>query len=317
VKLREFYLRAVKKAMKDDPRPLSVVRKDLSAAKKARKALRGAEKSAFDADSLSNPYADSRILYGTGNEEIRTVLVGIDIDVQEILLADRLREKGQKIDLIIAHHPSGRAFAGLDKVMPLQSGIWETLGLEKSIAHGVMKERMEEVARDISSRNHMRAVDAARLLGIPFMCLHTAGDNCVNTYLQGRFDKERPAKLKDIMNILKSIPEYKYAMKTGSGPYILVGEEKSDTGKILVDMTGGTNGPDRVFSRLSQSGVKTIVGMHIRDSGFKTVKSEFMNYVVAGHISSDTLGLNLLFDAIDPRGTLEFIECSGFKRFRR
>ena len=106
-------------------------------------------------------------------------------------------------------------------------------------------------------------------------------------------------------------------MQKGAGPYVLIGDENKDAGKIFVDMTGGTSGPDRMFSRLSQSGVRTLVGMHCKESGYKAARSEFINYVIAGHIASDTLGLNILFDAVEKRGKLKFIACSGFKRIRR
>jgi hypothetical protein len=39
--------------------------------------------------------------------------------------------------------------------------------------------------------------------------------------------------------------------------------------------------------------------------------------VIAGHISSDTLGLNLLLDRIEKEEKLETICCSGFYRIRR
>ena len=42
-----------------------------------------------------NPYADTRILYGDPDTEVSSILVGIDLEVGEVLLADRLREKGQ------------------------------------------------------------------------------------------------------------------------------------------------------------------------------------------------------------------------------
>jgi hypothetical protein len=40
---------------------------------------------------------------------------------------------------------------------------------------------------------------------------------------------------------------------------------------------------------------------------------------LAGHISSDNLGLNLLFDKLEKKALekFKFIECSGFRRFRR
>lgn len=317
MKLREIYERAIRKGIKEDPRPSGMIEKDVAAARKEYRKLKGARKKAYDRERLKHPYADSRILYGNGNEEITTVLTGIDMDVPEILLADRLREKGVKVDLVLSHHPSGRAFAQLDKVMAVQPGIWETLGLSKEIAEGIMKDRMEEVGRGIASRNHNRAVDAARLLGIPFMCLHTAADNCVTSFLQKTFNRKKPKKLKHVMSILERLPEYKHAMKVGAGPHILIGDVKSDAGKVFIDMTGGTGGPDRIFSRLSQAGIKTVIGMHVRDSGYKAAKAEFLNYVIAGHIASDNLGVNILLDAIDPGRTLKVIECSGFKRFRR
>ena len=49
----------------------------------------------FDQERLVNPYADTRILYGDPDTEVSSILVGIDLEVGEVLLADRLREKGQ------------------------------------------------------------------------------------------------------------------------------------------------------------------------------------------------------------------------------
>jgi len=193
----------------------------------------------------------------------------------------------------------------------------EKYGLTKEVAEGIMKDRIEQVARGIAPSNLTRAVDAAKILGIPFMCSHTAADNCVASFLQKLFDSRKPKKLKNVMDALKRIPEFKYAMGAGAGPFILIGEEKNPAGKIFVDMTGGTSGPDKMFARLSQSGVKTVIGMHCKESSYKVAKGEFLNYVIAGHIASDTLGMNLLLDAIEKKGKLKVIECSGFKRFRR
>ena len=64
------------------------------------------EKSLFDEDSLTNPYSDIRILNGDRKTKIQRILVGIDIEVGEILLAERLSQKGKIIDLVLAHHPT-------------------------------------------------------------------------------------------------------------------------------------------------------------------------------------------------------------------
>lgn len=41
-----------------------------------------------------------------------------------------------------------------------------------------------------------------------------------------------------------------------------------------------------------------------------------MNLVIAGHVSSDTLGMNLILDRIEPAG-VEVRCCSGMIRVRR
>ncbi|MBU1084560.1 MAG: NGG1p interacting factor NIF3 [Candidatus Omnitrophota bacterium] len=317
MKLKDMYEMVVAKGLKEDLRPKSLIDKASKEEKKSYAKKEGADRTLFDKENLKHPFGDTRILNGTGNEEIKTVMVGIDIGGAELLLADRLREKGIKIDLVVSHHPSGRALAQLHKVMSLQPDIWERYGISREVAQGMMKERMEEVSRGVASSNHTRERDAARLLKIPFMCTHTPADNCVTGYLQKIFDKEKPGKLRNVLAILKRIPEYRYSMKENAGPFILIGEDKSDAGKVFVDMTGGTSGPDKIFSRLSQSGVKTIVGMHCKETSYKVAKSEFINYVIAGHISSDTLGMNILFDGIEKKEKLNFVECSGFKRVRR
>jgi len=57
--------------------------------------------------------------------------------------------------------------------------------------------------------------------------------------------------------------------------------------------------------------------MHLSEDHRKEAEKNHLNVIIAGHISSDTLGLNLLLDEISKDNSLEIIECSGFKRFSR
>jgi hypothetical protein len=82
-------------------------------------------------------------------------------------------------------------------------------------------------------------------------------------------------------------------------------------------MTGGTSGSKDTLQKLSQSGVGTIVAMHMPDDHRKEAEKHHIHVVIAGHISSDTLGLNLLLDQLESRGAFTVIECSGFKRIKR
>ena len=263
-------------------------------------------------------YADTAILHGSPDKEIKKVLVGIDIEVAELLLADSIRSR-YGLDLVLSHHPEGRAYASLSEVMQLQVDILKNAGVPVTLAQKFLDERKEEVSRRILPQNHTRPVDAAKLLDIPFICVHTPADNHVFWFMQQLLRKIRPKRVKDIIDILMSIPEYKEAAKESSGPRIILGSPNRETGKILLEMTGGTEGPKDVFDKLYKVGIRTLLSMHLSEEHFKKVKDANLNAVIAGHISSDTLGLNLLLDRIEKQAKekLDVISCSGFKRISR
>lgn len=315
--LRNLYQKAIETGIANDPRGRNAVMQELQRVAKDHEELKPDEKDLFDTDSLKNPYSDSRILHGSGDEEIGTILVGVDIEVGEILLADTLRNRGQKIDLVLAHHPEGRAFANLSAVMYMQSDILNLFGVPINIAEDLMESRAKEVERRLMPVNHTRAVDAARLLNIPFLCLHTPADNMVVTFLQRLFDDKKPHDLGDLLDLLKAIPEYRDAIKIGAGPQIILGSKKRRAGKVFVDMTGGTEGSKEIFSSLASAGVNTIVGMHMSEEHRKEAEKNHLNVIIAGHISSDNLGLNLLLDETLSGSGVQVLECSGYKRTGR
>lgn len=317
MKLIDLYKLIIRKGISRDPRTSEQIKDVLGKARKEYRAAKGADKRAFDKDALFNPYADTRLLYGAPDCDIRTVMVGIDMEVPEIIAADRLNDRGAAIDLVMAHHPEGAAWAKLYDVMGLQIAMLKDLGIKGEVAEELLKNRMGEVERSVAPANHMRSVDIARLLDMPYMCAHTPADNHVASYLQKLFDRRRPATLGQIVSMLKAIPEYFDGMKKNAGPRILIGDGKKKAGKIFVDMTGGTEGPKQVFARLSQAGVGTIVAMHLSEDHFKHAKGEHINVVIAGHIASDTLGLNLLLDEIEKVEPLKVIPASGFIRIKR
>ena len=272
----------------------------------------------FDKDRLFNPFSDTRILFGDPEIEVKKAIVGIDMEEGEVLLTYLLnKDLGHKIDLIIAHHPEGYALSRLFDVMKLQADLLANCGITVSVAEKLMEKRIGEIERRLMPINHNRAVDMAKLLGLPLMCIHTAADNCVTSYLKNLIDREKPAKLKDLLKLLKDIPEYKIASALQLPPKIVNGSDENKCGKIFVDMTGGTEGAKDVYEKYAGSGISTIVGMHISEDHLENAKKANLNVVIAGHISSDTLGLNLLLDEIEKKEKFEFVCVSGFERIRR
>ncbi|MDN5294227.1 MAG: hypothetical protein PWQ91_1651 [Eubacteriales bacterium] len=316
MKLEEIYLLAVEKGMEKDPRGKEEVQKLLAKEEKAYGEMKEEEKKYYDREKLRNPYSDTRILYGDPDREVRGILAGIDMETGEVLLAQKLREQGRPVDLIMAHHPEGRALAALHEVMHLQEDVLAQLGVPINVAEGIMASRIGEVMRGLLPINHNKAVDAARLLDLPFLCVHTPADNHVTSFLQELFDREKPETVGDVEKLLLEIPEYQEAARHQAGPTIIVGNKKRRTGKIFVDMTGGTSGSEDAYAKLAQAGVGTLVVMHMSEKHRKEAEKNHINVIIAGHMASDSLGMNLFLDEVEKRG-VEVIPCAGLIRVKR
>ena len=318
MKLERLYKKAVDIGIENDLRGKNEIKKILKEEKEKCDTLKKDELDFYDKNRLFNPFADTRVLNGDLDKDINTVIVGIDMQVGEILLTYLLnRDFDKKIDLIISHHPEGHALAQLHDVMKLQADLMAAYGVNISVAEQLMEKRISEVQRRLLPVNHSRAVDAARILGIPMMCIHTPSDNCVTKYLKNTFDKKKPYKLKDLMQILKNIPEYQRSAVQQVPPKIVNGSENNKCGKIFIEMTGGTEGAKEILEKYANSGISTLVGMHFSEDHLTNAKKANLNVVIAGHVSSDVLGLNLLFDEIEKEGKLQFVGVSGFERIKR
>src|SRR4030043_748689 len=145
MKIQEIYNLAINKGIESDFRGREGVEKMLKRKEEKFDGLSDKEKEEFDKEALTNPFLDSRILNISQDKEIKRVLVGIDIEPAELLLA---KEIGN-IDLVIAHHPMGIGLATLADVMGLQCDILNQYGVPINIAEGLMKERIEEEARGL------------------------------------------------------------------------------------------------------------------------------------------------------------------------
>jgi len=317
MKLKDLYALGVTMGIQSDPRGKDGVEKLLLRRKKAYDELPKSKKAEYDLEDLVNPYSDSRIFWGDPDTEVDSIMAGIDINAAEVLLADRLNGKGETIDLLLTHHPEGASLASLHEVMDVQVDIWEKYGVPVNIAEGVMRDRIGEVQRRFSPVNHAEAVDAARLLGLSFMGMHTVTDNLVHTYMEKLFAKSEPYTVGDVVDILKKEPEYQEAMKGKAGPTIFAGNPGNRAGRVApIEFTGGTEPSSIIYEKLAHAGVGTVVGMHAAEEHRKEAIKHHINLVIAGHMSSDSLGMNLLLDAYEKQG-IKILPCSGLIRIKR
>ncbi|MBU0545848.1 Nif3-like dinuclear metal center hexameric protein [Patescibacteria group bacterium] len=314
--VKQIFDLAVKLGIQNDPRGVKGVEKYLDRAKKNHNEAKPEDKEYLDKDRLTNPYSDSRFHTGNLNASVKRVLVGIDIDSSEVLLASQLNERGKKIDLIISHHPLGKSLADLHGVMDMFSEIYHKHGLPIHIAEKITEERIKEVGRGVHPINHFQVIDVANLLGINLMNVHTPADNMVKSYVRKYLDKKEPETLGDLLKVLCDISEYKEAKMRGAGPKIFAGSPNHRVGKYIIEMTGGTSQSNKVYKELSDAGISTVVGMHMRDDAMEKANERHMNVVIAGHISSDSLGMNLFLDELEKKG-VEAVPCGGLIRVSR
>ncbi|MFA6215656.1 MAG: Nif3-like dinuclear metal center hexameric protein [Patescibacteria group bacterium] len=309
--IQQIYELGIKLGIANDLRGETAVRKILAKTKARYEKLNSEDKKEFDAERMVNPYSDTRVLFDT-KKEIKKVMVGIDIQSAEILMAKELG-----VDLVIAHHPLGSALADLGDVMHLQADVLAMYGVPINIAESLTKERISEVARGVSASNHYRTVDAARLFNMGLICVHTPCDNLAATFLDNLIKKAKPETVGEIIKLLKTVPEYQEAIRRKTGPSIFVGSAEASAGRIVVtEITGGTEGAVGIYEKMANAGIGTIIGMHMDEERKKEAAKYHVNVVVAGHISSDSLGVNHFLDELEKRG-IEIIPCSGLIRINR
>lgn len=318
--LQEIYELAIEMGIKADPRGADGVKRFLARTKKEYDEMPSKKKQYFDKESFTNPYSDSRILFGDPKIKVMKLMAGIDADASEVLLADRLNHpstgSGQGIDLLVSHHPSGHALASLHEVMDIQIDMYKDAGVPVNVAHALFQERMSAVKRRFGPLNHTQAVDAAKLLGVPLLALHTIWDNLGHDFMQKYFSKKTFDTVGEILEEINKIPEFIEAIKGKAGPSIVSGSEKSRAGKVVIGFTGGTNPSKELYVEMAKAGVGTIIEMHVPEESILELRKLHINIIDCGHMAADSIGANKFLDEIERRG-VKVIPCSGLIRVRR
>ncbi len=312
MKIQEIYNLAIEMGKNSDLRGHKRVEKNLVRLKEKYEKMDQEAKTDFDQERLKNPYSDTRVHFDSG-KDIKKIMTGIDIEVGELLLADKIGG----IDMVLSHHPLGSALAFLDDVMHLQEEVLELYGVPINVAQGLLKEKIEEISRKISPANLYKEIDAAKILNISLLNVHTPADNLVADFVKKEIESKNPEYIEDVLKILDGIPEYQEAKKKKFGPRLFSGQPENRCGKIaFTELTGGTEGTPKIYEKMAIAGVGTIIAMHQSEEHKKEAEAANINVVIAGHISSDSLGMNLFLDELEKRG-IEIIPCSGLIRVSR
>jgi hypothetical protein len=241
-------------------------------------------------------------------ENIRKVLIGVDMDTPEIMLGRQLG-----FDLVVSHHPKADdAVIEFHEVMDIQVDKMVEFGVPINKAQKALQKKKNSVSIGNHVSNYDRASSAAKLLQMPFMNIHMPadliGERFTQKYLDEKLSDQHKATLKDVLDVLNTLDVYSNAL---ASPVIRCGAPSDYAGKIAVLFAGGTNGGADVYKAYFDAGVGTIVAMHAPEDVIKAVKEQNIgNIIVAGHMPSDSIGLNAIIDAWSENG-LEVTKMSG------
>jgi putative NIF3 family GTP cyclohydrolase 1 type 2 len=222
-------------------------------------------------------------------KNIKKVLFGVDMDTAEIMLA---RELGY--DCVVSHHPRNTNKDKLNVLEEAHIDKLEALGVPRNKSQKLISERKKELDYMHHVTNSRRSESAAKLLGMPYMCIHTPTDIIGEALLQKVLDKKFAGKplttVGEVVEAIEGVREYKNSERK---PVIRVGGKESYAGKVYVLMSGYTGPGSKVLREYFEAGVGTLVMMHIPEKDAKSLTEQGIgNVIIAGHMSSDSLGMN-------------------------
>jgi putative NIF3 family GTP cyclohydrolase 1 type 2 len=263
-------------------------------------------KMALDLAGLETQPQDTTI--SVPGDNIKKILVGVDMETPELLLAKELG-----YDLVVSHHPKAdTAIVDFHHVMERQIDKMIEFGVPINRAQKALEKKKKTVEIGSHVSNYDRASSAAKLLGMPYMNIHMPadiiGENFVQKFINERIGDNTRTTLQDLVDYLNEMTLYQNAM---AKPVIRCGKPSDYAGKVAVLYAGGTNGGSDVYKAYFDCGVGTIIAMHAPEDVIKDVRDQNIgNIIVAGHMASDSVGLNEIIKAWQLNG-LEVTKMSG------
>jgi hypothetical protein len=315
--VRDLYEFAIERGLAMDPRGETSLRQRLADLHQEFEGLTGKAKVLFEQERLHNPFGDTRMLCGDPETEVKRLICGINIDGAELLLADRLKDHGRPVDLVVAHHASaqGGAVASRADVLWAQVRMLTDFGVAEHVADKLIRAwvgSMTERSTDF------RFNQIAAALNMPFMTIHGPAD--LYLYQDGYriLREDQPRTAGDLVDICDAWPEVQWMMDRGLGTTIAVGDPHNPLGKVYACFYGGWNPTPEVFEAICDAGCGTLWVVDTSEALNEVARRRQVSIVVIPHCPADNVGLNGFFDDAMVRfGDFEVVETSNFVRVDR
>jgi len=240
--------------------------------------------------------ADTRIY--RPREDIRRVLLGIDIDEEDLRAA---RKRG--FDLVIAHHPPVKV--GIEGVLPRHIDLMVEAGVDPARAKSAFEEHLAYLSarwnRGEPGPSHESFSELAREIDIGFMNIHLPCDEIGRRILQATAGGlTESASADELAAAFAALPEIAAA---GEGVEVVCGDPDSPAGRIIVIHAAGTNGGYPIATALFEAGWDTVVYIHLHEEQAGRLRAVGRGKVITtGHYGSDSLGINPLVHRLRDSG---------------
>jgi putative NIF3 family GTP cyclohydrolase 1 type 2 len=229
-------------------------------------------------------------------KNIHKVLIGIDIRTAELLLAKQLG-----CDAVIAHHPIGATAVNFYKVFDRHIDYMVEHGVPKKIARNAVEKLKERIETRSHADIYSDVIGAAHALHMPLVNIHQPCDEYMRQVIFRAIKAGRTEFVSDIVKSISKIPEFRHAT---TKVRVRFGSENSRAGQWALVVAAGTNGGFNIAKAYFQSGVSTVIYLHIDYGELVKMREEKLegNLVVMGHLAGDSIGLNGLAERLENLG---------------
>lgn len=235
-------------------------------------------------------------------KNVRRVLVGIDVDAGELVMAKQLG-----YDLVISHHPTGgSALLDFPKVLAKHGDILRRHGVPNAAADAAVRQLQEDRWPSAHRENYDRLPSVARMLGIGLMCIHNPCDEIGRRVMDETLRSNLPPgpRVRDAVDVLYGLPEFREAQTRIE---IRMGKAENPLGAWAVHHGAGTNGGFPVARAAFDHGIDTVFYIHVDAGHLHRLREAYgregrKNLVVTGHVASDSIGINALVRDLRSRG---------------
>ncbi|MHA2305030.1 MAG: Nif3-like dinuclear metal center hexameric protein [Candidatus Hodarchaeales archaeon] len=252
-------------------------------------------KISLDLVNMSQLPADSEIFVPGDN--IKKVLYGIDIGVAELAYA-----KENNYDCVIAHHPHG---VNMWRVFWKHLDQMKSKGIPEEEAQAILEKKVIGFKYGAHARNYDAIPSFARLIKLPFLNIHCPSDELgrrlITDAIKNQEEQMGDLTLKGVKNHLEDT--FKEFQKAKTKIEVAKGNMDDLLGNWIFSHGALTNGGYALADCYYKNGVDTVIYIHIAPGELSQIlKLDIGQLMIAGHLVSDSIGINPLLDRLEEQG---------------